>query len=273
MNSLGGWIKLHKKLWNHPRAQEPEWVSLWAYLLSHAAFGPYKTKFQGAVIELQPGQLVTGRKVLAEKTGIHESKVQRLLDVMESEHQIEQQTESKSRIITIINWKEYQGEEEPEQEKERELNNKRTTTEQQVNTLKRRIKKNKTLRAFTPTREEIVLYLIYLQQHENDTSSKEETCTNIRMRIAEGKDPFALAVSIYKYAKFQREQNTEPKYWDKASNFFGKKATFERFIPNQVTEEQRQKLEIAFSSIFSSYSSEFKLDAAPTAVPPTQKET
>jgi DNA-binding transcriptional regulator YhcF (GntR family) len=76
---------------------------------------------------LNPGQLLTGRKVLAKNTGISESKVYRILKYLESEQQIEQQTTNNFTVITIKNWGEYQ-------KVNSKMNNQRTTSEQPVNT-------------------------------------------------------------------------------------------------------------------------------------------
>lgn len=84
-------------------------------------------------ITLKKGQLLTGRKSISEKLKIDENKVQRILKILENEHQIEQQTSNQNRLITIVSWDKYQ---EDEQQIEQQLNNKRTTTEQQVNTNK-----------------------------------------------------------------------------------------------------------------------------------------
>ena len=73
------------------------------------------------------------RKQLSKLTGLHESKVQRILKYFENEHQIEQQTNAKFRIITICNWQIYQT---SEQVSEHLLNNQQTASEQLVNTNK-----------------------------------------------------------------------------------------------------------------------------------------
>ena len=82
---------------------------------------------------LKPGQLITGRKSIALALHIDESKVERILKSLKSEQQIEQQTSSKNRLISITNWEFYQ---QSEQQNEQQVNNKRTTSEQQVNTNK-----------------------------------------------------------------------------------------------------------------------------------------
>lgn len=90
--------------------------------------------FNGELHALQPGQFITGRKSLAKETGISESKCERLLTFFKTEQQIEQQKTNKFRIISILNWSEYQT---SEQQNEQPVNNKRTTTEQQLNTIKK----------------------------------------------------------------------------------------------------------------------------------------
>lgn len=102
--------------------------------------------FLGKKIMLQPGQLITGRKVIAEKFNISESKVQRILKLFENEHQIEQQNGNKNRLITVVSWSDYQG---SEHQDEQQLNNNRTTTEQQVNTYKN-VKNDKNIKPLSP---------------------------------------------------------------------------------------------------------------------------
>ena len=78
------------------------------------------------IIKVSSGQTLTGRNKIAEATGLNSSKVERLLKVLEIEQQIEQQTFTKYRIITVTNWCKYQM---FEQQIEQQVNNKRTTSE------------------------------------------------------------------------------------------------------------------------------------------------
>jgi DNA-binding MarR family transcriptional regulator len=89
--------------------------------------------FKGNKITLHSGQLLTGRKAIAKQFSIDESKVQRVLKKLEIEQQIEQQTSNENRLITILNWTEYQ---QSEQQIEQPVNNECTTSEQPVNTNK-----------------------------------------------------------------------------------------------------------------------------------------
>ena len=131
---MEGWIKLHRKTLDNPIImKDKDYLVVWIYLLLHATHTEYDTIFEGKRITLQKGQLITGRKVIAKKLDISESKVQRILKTFENEHQIEQQTSSKNRLVSILNWEAYQ---QTEQQDEQQVNNKRTTSEQQVNTNK-----------------------------------------------------------------------------------------------------------------------------------------
>lgn len=131
---MSGWIKLHRKTLENPIImQDKEYLAVWIFLLLNATHAEYDVMFEGKRITLQKGQLITGRKTISKKLDISESKVQRILKSFENEQQIEQQTTSRNRLISILNWEAYQ---QIEQLNEQQVNNKRTTSEQQVNTNK-----------------------------------------------------------------------------------------------------------------------------------------
>lgn len=130
-----GWVKLHRKMLDNPIImKDAEHLAVWMYLLLNATHAEYPALFKGQKIMLQPGQLITGRKSIANTLDVSESKVTRILNMFEIEQQIEQQTSNKNRIITVVNWDKYQF---CDQLPEQQLNNNRTTTEQQLNTNKK----------------------------------------------------------------------------------------------------------------------------------------
>lgn len=129
---MDGWFRLHRKILENPIVcKDGDHLAVWIYLLANATYTSYDIYFCGKRITLKAGQLITGRKSIAEKLGISESKVQRILKLFENEQQIEQQTTSQNRLITIKNWNKYQM---SEQQIEQQMNNNRTTSEQRVNT-------------------------------------------------------------------------------------------------------------------------------------------
>lgn len=97
--------------------KDTEYLAVWIFLLLNASHREINMLYNGEKIVLLPGQLITGRKLIASKTGVSESKVQRILQRFVFEQQIEQQTSTRSRIITISNWNQYQQMESAKQEK------------------------------------------------------------------------------------------------------------------------------------------------------------
>lgn len=122
-----GWVCVHRKLMQSPIFQDSVAVHLWVHLMLSANHKEGQAIIGNDVITVPKGSLLTGRKSLAKAINSNESKIERVLKVFEKLKQIEQQTFSKYRIISITKWDEYQG-------GEQQTNSKRTASEQQVNT-------------------------------------------------------------------------------------------------------------------------------------------
>lgn len=157
MGSGTGFVKIHRKMLDNPVVcKDADHLAIWVWLLLKATWSEADVTFHGERITLKPGQLTTGRKVIAKELGVSESKVQRVLSEFESEHQIEQLTDHKCRLISIVSWDKYQMREQPI---EQQMNNCRTTGEQLVNTKEERkniknIKNNHNKRTQDMTAEE-----------------------------------------------------------------------------------------------------------------------
>ncbi len=142
MRNNKGWIKLHRSTLDNPVVMKSAaHFAVWCLLLLLANNSPNLAIFNGKKIELQPGQLITGRKDLCNRlnNGFSESKVERILNDLENEQQIEQQKTPNGRLITLINWGKFQ-------KVNNKPNNDRTTSEQRPNndrTLNKNIKNNK----------------------------------------------------------------------------------------------------------------------------------
>ena len=115
-------------------SKDSEKLHLWVHLLLTANWDDREEMLGGKPIICKAGQFTTGRKQLSKETGISESKIERLLTYFEkTEQQIEQRKTNTNRLISILNWDKYQINEQPNKQR---VNNKRTTSEQRVNTLK-----------------------------------------------------------------------------------------------------------------------------------------
>lgn len=107
--------------------QRPAYASLWFYLLTNASvYGNEQFIFNGKQTSLKPGQLIVGAYKLSKEIGVPRGTIERILKVLKNEEQIEIQPTNKYSIITIVNWKKYQGGEEQNEELVR---NKRGTDE------------------------------------------------------------------------------------------------------------------------------------------------
>lgn len=124
---MQGWVKIHRQLKDKAYYKDSEFIHLWLHLLLCANHdnGEYLNGYE--IIKLKKGQFITGRKKLSLETGISESKIERILKVFESEQQIEQQTNSRNRLISIVSWDKFQ-------KSEQQKNSKWTASGQQVDT-------------------------------------------------------------------------------------------------------------------------------------------
>ncbi|WP_108823477.1 hypothetical protein [Dysgonomonas sp. Marseille-P4361] len=119
-----GWVKLYrgltKKAFYNTDSQR---VHLWIHLLLKATHTGREEMLGGKPVFCKAGQFTVGRKQLSIETGISESKIERTLTYFEKiERQIEQQKTNTNRLISILNWSEYQS-------SEQQVNNDRTTSE------------------------------------------------------------------------------------------------------------------------------------------------
>lgn len=169
-----GWIKLHRKILENPIVcKDSDHFAVWVYLLLEATHDDIDVLFGGKRITLKSGQLITGRKSISEKFQISESKVQRILKMLESEQQIEQQTTSVNRLISIVKLSEYQSSEQPFEQR---VNNERTTSEQRVNT-------NKNIRM-----KEYIDNTIILDSNKTIDSTSYSTCGDLKKITTEQKE-------------------------------------------------------------------------------------
>lgn len=107
MNSQG-FVLLHRKLLENPIIEKPAYLSLWITLLLLANHEEKTFIFNKESHTLTRGQLITGRSKLAKLTGIPASTIEDILKYLENSLQIRQQSNSRFRVITILNYDKYQ---------------------------------------------------------------------------------------------------------------------------------------------------------------------
>ena len=128
-----GWILIHRSLEKKGYYTQSEYVHLWVHILLRANHEDKEFLWNGKILKIKRGQFVTGRLKLATETGIAPSTVERILKLFESEQQIEQQTTTKYRLITVLNYEKFQ---QYEQQNGQQTDSKWTASGQQTDTNK-----------------------------------------------------------------------------------------------------------------------------------------
>lgn len=228
-----GWIKLHRKILKNPVVcKDSDYMAVWMYLLLNATSKSMDIDFGGKVITLNPGQLVTGRKAIGSQFRINDSKVERILKRLETEQQIEQQSTSRGRLITILSWSKYQS---TEQQIEQRANNHRTTSEQQVNTnknVKEREKvKNVKEDIYSPPADHVaIIDHLNLRTGSRYKASSKKTRSLIQARMRDGFTTKDFETVIDK--KCVEWVGTEWEKFLRPSTLFGTK--FEEYLNSKV---------------------------------------
>jgi DNA-binding transcriptional regulator YhcF (GntR family) len=130
---MQGWIKLHRKLLHSSIFQNPNLLKFWIWCLLKASHCDHNTRVGLQEVELKEGQFIFGRNKAGSELNMNPSTVYRYLSVIEKEGLVCANRNNKFTVVTIANWGLYQT---VEHENEQQMNNKRTTNEQQMNTNK-----------------------------------------------------------------------------------------------------------------------------------------
>lgn len=129
-----GWIKLHRKLVQKPiwLNSTPEQKTILITLLLMANHEAREWEWKGQKYIVQPGQMITSLKSIVEKCGkgITTQNVRTALTRFEKLEFLTNESTKQNRLITIENWREYQG---MENEPNKGTNNQLTNDQQSAN--------------------------------------------------------------------------------------------------------------------------------------------
>lgn len=127
------WIKLYRKF------KEWEWygdvvvMAVFIHLLLSANWKPIK--WRGITLDI--GEVVIGRKKLAEKLKISEQQVRTALDKLENTHVINRKITNKYTVVKVLNYCNYQGfESEHQPTNNQQITSNQPTNNQQITTAK-----------------------------------------------------------------------------------------------------------------------------------------
>jgi hypothetical protein len=103
-----GWIKLHRCLIDKPIFDNPKLLKTLTWCLFKAAHKPTKLLVGRQMVELQPGQFVTGRNSAAKELKMKPSTAWDCIFVLKGNQTIDIKSNNKYSIVTVVNWATYQ---------------------------------------------------------------------------------------------------------------------------------------------------------------------
>lgn len=133
----GGWIKVHRKILFHPFFQDSELLRLFLYCMAKANHHDGKVLLMGQGVTIKRGQFLFGRKKTSQETGIKQSSVYRRMLILKNLEILDIRPNNKFSLVTVHDYDKCQDvPSSVEQQTGQQLNNRRTTSEQQLNTNK-----------------------------------------------------------------------------------------------------------------------------------------
>ena len=131
-----GFVYIHRKLLDWEWYGDPVVRSVFIHLVLLANFTD--KKWRGTIIKR--GQVITGRKKLAQTLGFSEMQIRTVLNKLKSTNEITIKTTNKNSVITVNNYDEYQNN---NQQPNQQITNKQPTNNQQITTTNKDNKDNK----------------------------------------------------------------------------------------------------------------------------------
>ena len=103
-----GYIKVYRKLLDSSLMRNPLCCVVFVHLLLRAAYQPCTVLANSRAVKLAPGQLVTGRRLLARELDLSEYTIRSCLVALQEAGIITVKPRSTCSLITIVNWNRYQ---------------------------------------------------------------------------------------------------------------------------------------------------------------------
>jgi len=132
-----GWTKNWRKKWDNPSLRgRINHLVVWDWIISNAEWNQEEderaeVRFSGKIIRLQLGQLTCGSQQIATETGCAASTVRRVIAEFVDEHLLEQRTDHQCSLISVTNWGQYQGDDQPHEQR---MISERATDDQRLST-------------------------------------------------------------------------------------------------------------------------------------------
>lgn len=212
---MAGYIKLYRKFADWEWYQDANVVRVFLHLLLTANYED--KRWQGKSVG--KGQVIVGRKRLAEALNLTERNIRTALEKLESTGEIKREVTSKYTLITICNYVSYQSTEECERPtNDQQMTNKRPTNDQQTTTTKEykeykeREEDNPPTYAHVYARDGDVQFFAAMKR--GGTQWQEDACRTLKITLPE------LADLVCQFEVECRAKGTTHISWKDASSHF-----------------------------------------------------
>jgi hypothetical protein len=106
---MSGWFAMKRGIHSHPIFyRRPDRISVWAWMLSTAAWKDTRQDAGGKTVTVLRGQLLTSYRQISDATGVGVQVIRTLIDQLRVEHAIDTVTNTGRLLITIRNYDKYQ---------------------------------------------------------------------------------------------------------------------------------------------------------------------
>ena len=105
---MNGWIKLHKSIMDHWLWGDPVVIKAWLDLLLSVNYMDKKVLFNGRLITVKKGQIITSIRKLTERWGCTRRKANNIITMFAADGMIELKRDKGGTLLTIVNYSIYQ---------------------------------------------------------------------------------------------------------------------------------------------------------------------
>jgi DNA replication protein DnaD len=110
-----GWIKVFRDILDHWIWQDPMAFRCWMFIILKANHSDKKIIFDGSLITIRRGQLLTSIRKLSDEIGCSKDKMRKILETLISDNMISVKTTHRGTLLTVINYEKFQGSRDTEQ--------------------------------------------------------------------------------------------------------------------------------------------------------------
>jgi hypothetical protein len=139
--SLEGYTKSYRAKWQNPVFRNLLEAAIWGWMCDTAAWKDTRVRFNGEMVDLKRGQLITSITFIAQGFGIGEQVTRTFLENIKKDEMVNVQPTRRGTIITIHNYDKFQTNEEATNT---QTNNHPTCSQHSPNTNKNELKNLRT---------------------------------------------------------------------------------------------------------------------------------